>query len=642
MTRRELLRNVPAALAGTGGLLVVGNWKELFAGLAAPSGAGQASRPSRGAVDELSPLELGRVKVAGEIGRRINITVENSLLNLNFDSFITPFREKKAQKNLYVGTGLLLDATVHFAAYSGDERVVALKRRLVKELLDGQEADGYLGAFQGESRVWGWLDIQELAYLLYGLINDYRLFKEDASLDAARKQADYILARWEKRPSGSLAWYPLHMTTTNLDRAMFALAELTGDRRYKDFCIRVLKVPDWNDKIILGYWNISEGHVYAYLARCVAQLDWYRAEPNEALLAPTRRALTFMQQGNGMVVTGQCGDIECWHDTQAGTADLAETCSTAYVLRVLDSMLRLTGNSEYGDIMERTIYNGLFGAQTPDGRRIRYFTSFEGPRTFWLGELSHLSKDTYCCPNNYRRIIAELPGMVYYRSRAGVAVNLYTASSGEIDLPGGVKVSLRQETDYPTSGNVTVQVDPSRPAEFPLSLRVPRWCSGAEVAVNGKRVEGPVGTGKFFTITRTWRSGDRVELHMPMSWRLVKGRVAQAGRIAILRGPVVFCLNPARHPSLAGVNLRLLTLDLSSLEGPFPDHSVRPGGLSCKVRAWGPGLYAPRRKTDTELVLTEFPDPGGEAIYFHAPNPNAPELVHDELMRVSDERKQTK
>ena len=171
-----------------------------------------------------------------------------------------------------------------------------------------------------------------------------------------------------------------------------------------------------------------------------------------------------------MVVTGGCGDHECWHNTQTGTVNLTETCAMVYVLKFLDNLLQLEGDSLYGDLMERAIYNQLFSAQSPDGRKLRYYTPFDGPR-------SYFPKDTYCCPNNYRRAMSDLPEWIYYRSGDGVTVNLYTASSARVKLENGVQLSIAQETDYPNSGTVTLRIDPDQASEFSVSLRIPRWCA---------------------------------------------------------------------------------------------------------------------------------------------------------------------
>jgi DUF1680 family protein len=593
--------------------------------VAAAMSAVALSGPLGAADDALKPIDPRQVKAGGEIGRRIDLTVQKNLLKLDVEKdFLEPFRKKQAAEG-FVGLGMLVDATVRLAAYTGDAQVLGLKKRLVAEAIRTQEADGYLGMLAPKGRMWALWDIHEMGYLIYGLSTDYRLFKEKPSLDAARKLADYILARWSEKPDWDAGGLTVHMAVTGLERTMLTLSDATGDPKYRDFCLKQRGLAEWDLPIVVGRWGKVEGHAYAYFAHCLAQLHLYRAQPDDKLLGPTRRAIDFLTRKNGLVITGTCGDHECWHDSQAGTTNLGETCTVAYLLRVLDDLMRLEGNARYGDLMERAIYNALFAAQSPDGRRIRYYTPFDGPRQYFEG-------DGYCCPNNFRRIVSELPTMIYYRGPGGgLTVNLYTASSVKL-ADGSGEVAVRQETDYPNSGRVLLHVDPAKPTAFPLRLRVPRWCLSAKVAVNGRPLEKPPQPGTFVSIERTWNPGDKVELDLPMTFRLVKGRNAQSGRVAVMRGPVVYCLNRSRHKDLAQIEPRLLTIAPETLEGPLPDATVRPDGLACKVRAWRPGAWYPQAKTDFELVLTEYPDAGGEAIYFHVPNPNAAEFVEDELI----------
>jgi hypothetical protein len=234
----------------------------------------------------------------------------------------------------------------------------------------------------------------------------------------------------------------------------------------------------------------------------------------------------------------------------------------------------------------------------------------EGPRKYHSG-------DTYCCPCNYRRIIAELPQMVYYRTTDGLAVNLYAPSEASLALADGTKIAVRQETDYPNSGMVTIHLDPAQAATFTLRLRIPAWCKTARIAVNDEPAEEVPG-GKFHGLSRSWQPGDRVRLDMPMDWRLVRGRKRQAGRVAVMRGPLLFCLNPQGDEKLAdcdGADLGQITLDPESLAEPISDTSVRPDGLACPIEAWKPG-YACARPGDLKLRLTELADPGGQAVYF--------------------------
>ncbi len=240
---------------------------------------------------------------------------------------------------------------------------------------------------------------------------DYRFFGEKASLEAARKLANYLIDRWsadpDRKPGGGTI--TVHMAVTGVESAMLALHNATQDRRYLDFCVQMRKLPDWNARIVTGRHGPIEGHAYAHMCRCIAQLRLDRLQPDQRLLKPAHDVIDFLTGHNGLVITGACGDHECWHDTQEGTLNLGETCATSYLIRMLDELLRMEGKPLYGDLMERAIYNALFAAQSPDGRQIRYYSPFDGPREYFKG-------DTYCCPCNYRRIVAELPGMICYRA----------------------------------------------------------------------------------------------------------------------------------------------------------------------------------------------------------------------------------
>lgn len=573
-------------------------------------------------------LDVRRVKVGGEIGRRIDVTLHNNLLVLKADEdFLKPFQTKR-RKGGYIGLGKLIDSLVRLAAHTGDQKAVARKNHVVADTIATQEPDGYIGIMAKSSRMWPLWDVHEMGYLIYGLTSDYAFFGEKKSLEAARRLADYVIEQWSAKPDavpggGEIT---LHMAVTGLDTALLALSEQTGDAKYRDFLVKARTIHEWNYPIVRGRWGDIGGHVYTYLCRCIAQLRLREYRPNDAnLLRPTRRAWEFMTKGNGMVVTGTCGDHECWHDTQAGTMNLGETCATAYLIRWLDQRMRMAPDAKYGDVMERAIFNALFAAQSPDGRWIRYYSPFEGKRSYFKG-------DTYCCPCNYRRIIAELPAMIYYRTTDGLAVNLYTPSQASLELADGTVVKLRQKTDYPNSGRVVLRVDPAKTKRFEVRLRIPAWCDRATVAVNDKPVEGNPKGGSFFALRRVWKAGDALTLDMPMKPRLVRGRRAQAGRVAVLRGPVVFCLNPDRNEKTKKIDLQIITIDPTTLTGPIKDETVRPNGMAITIEAWPPGSWYPMAKKSLKLTLTEFPDPGGRATTFHVPNPNAESFVDDELL----------
>ncbi len=584
---------------------------------------------------EFVPLDLRQVKVGGEIGRRIDNTIWHNLMVIDVDKDYLAYLDAKCDSDRYIGLGKLIDAAVKLAAYCGDEKVLARKKHIVQRTLAAQEPDGYVGFIARPGRMNTPWDIHEMGYIIFGLLSDYRYFQAPRSLAAARKIGDYLLARWGDLPADwPRKWgVAASLACTGLERSMLALARESHDIRYRDFCIKQRALPQWRLLPIIGRRPLIEGHTYSFLSRCLAQLDLFhmQGEKDPDLLAQSRTAWRFMVSGEAVAITGGCGQWECWTDDQDGRGALGETCSTAYQLRFMDELQRLGPHSaHFADLIERTIYNALFAAQSPDGRRIRYYTPFEGPREYF-------GPDNYCCPGNFRRIVAELPAMIYYRGRSAVLVNLYTSSTAkDIRLTAEDKsplLTLRQQTDYPNSGKVTLLVDPSRECRFSLRLRIPGWCPRASVSINGVAERGPFRPGSYAILTRQWKAGDRVELNLDMPWRLVLGRQRQAGRVAVMRGPVLFCLNPtrkenARYKDVDGADLGRFVLVAESIQGPLPDDSVRPHGQACRIKAFSPGYGC--EQPDTQFLLSEFSDPDGRAVYFRLRNLS--QGVQDELL----------
>jgi DUF1680 family protein len=589
----------------------------------------QAIMPEIQVKDMFFPVDISKIKVGGEIGRRIDITISDNLLQLNIEQdFLESFRKKNDSG--YIGLGKLIDGAVKMAAYTGDKKVIALKDHLISEVIRSQERDGYIGNMSAGHRMWELWDIHEMGYIIFGLTTNFKLFGDIQSLSAAEKAAQYIIRNWAFMPAGweNTTGVAEHVAITGIHRTILTLYSVTNNKVYLNFCINQLGIKKLDPQIVIGRRKLIEGHIYGYMAASLSRLEMYRFDPDEKLLDPALKALHFMSSENGMSITGGTGQEEIWTDNQDGRGDLGESCATVYQLRVYDNLLRLKGESRYGDIMERTIYNALFGAQSPDGRQIRYFTPLEGSRHYHNG-------DTYCCPCNYRRFISELPGMVFYGTGNGVAVNLYTTSKALITLDKSRSVSVSQETDYPNSGHVSISVEPSESASFPLKLRIPSWCSGASIYVNGKLSDIQCSPGTFSVIERTWRQGDKVTLEMPMDWRFVLGRERQAGRVALMRGPVLFCLDPSQNEALAkldGSDLGRIVIDKASIEQMTQQSkSVRPDGISCHLKA-GNNPFAMGNSGNLSLSFTEFADPEGKCTYFTCPDLS--EAVGDELTGI--------
>ena len=591
--------------------------RRLFIETALASLALDATAEPGGFQDSLLPLPLNQVKAGGIIQDRIQAICRGNLLKLDFDGdFLKPFLDKSHSAHVpggFVGLGTTTDALVRFAYYTGDPELLALKQRVLAGIASAQEPDGYIGFNPPARRIREVWDVHELHYIVYGLLTDYRLFGSGKSLAIARRAADYLVEGIAGKMPGAVNDSDIYMSLviTGFDRTMLAMYAATGDRRYLDI-LRDVGLASWNLDIVEGRQKPYYGHMYAYLARSLAQLELYHRTGDKQMLNQTTKALDFLRKQHGLLVTGSGNKIECWSSDQSSTGESTETCATAYLIRILDQLQRMNGDSLFGDMMERAIYNALFAAMSPDGRRLRYWTPFEGPREYY-------SHDFMCCPGNLRRIVSELPGMIYYRqARGGIAVNLYTPSTAIISVPHAGDVTIRQETGYPASGSVVLRIDPSQPGvSFPVSLRIPHWCRSASISVNGKAVpvHGPIASTRGYAeVRRKWRAGDHIELSLDMPWRFVRGARTQEGRAAVLRGPVLYCLNPDRNPATRGLDLKQIVLDS---DNPGPEFSA----WSSSAREGPP---------DLKLVLTEFPDPGGRATYFLTKR--AAGLVPDELL----------
>jgi len=584
--------------------------------------------------DALIPLQLKQAELAGEIGRRINNVIYKNFMVLNLEQdFIAPFRTRpplEANAPRYIGVGKVIDAGSKFAAYTGDPEVARRTAWLIEELMKTRDPDGYLGHIKPEPGGWqnyyNWI-LHDQEYVILGLVNHWRYLGDKKSLQYARQLADYVMDIFPKNP------HPEHVCTAGLPEAMLALYAAVGDKRYLEFAadvrhgnshgeIECCSLREWEKSSLE---NFNTNHVYVNLARCYSQTLLYRWEPEEKLLKSSRfflRELT--RKGGGLFIIGSASEDEHFSYSQEGRGKTGESCVTAYLIRWLDSLLRLEGDLRYGDIMERAIYNALFAAQDPAGRRLRYFTPFTGPREYY-------ERDGFCCPGNHRRIMAELPEMVYYRTQdGGVAINLFTKSVKTIELQDSHKVTIEQQTDYPTTGLVKISVSPSASLEFPLWLRIPRWCTQAHLVINNQPPEKVSPGGKYYEIRRLWRPGDTITLDMPMPWRLVRGCKLQEGRVALMRGPVVFCIGAKHNADLLKnyKNPGELVLDPASLGDPVRDDSFRPHGVKVITRAW-PSEQQVRNSPSLTLVLSEFIDPTGVATYFRVPDLS--EAVDDEL-----------
>ncbi len=218
-----------------------------------------------------------------------------------------------------------------------------------------------------------------------------------------------------------------------------------------------------------------------------------------------------------------------------------ETCAAVGMGLWNHRLFLMSGDGKYADVLEREAYNGLISGVSLSGDRFFYVNPLGSTgghhRVPWFG--------TSCCPTNIVRYIPAMGERVYAQKGDAVWTVLYMGNTAELSLPSG-KVKLTEETKYPWEGDVAITVEPEKPFAFDLNLRVPGWCKGEPaVAVNGEKLSGLKPDKGYLHISRTWKAGDVVCLGLPMPVERVYADPhvqADEGRVALQRGPVVYCL----------------------------------------------------------------------------------------------------
>jgi len=293
-----------------------------------------------------------------------------------------------------------------------------------------------------------------------------------------------------------------------------------------------------------------EGHAVraCYLFAGVADVaaETGDAELFEAVKTAWENATTkrmYVTGGVGSTRHGERFTVD--HDLPNKSA-YAETCAAIALVFWAKRMLEVEGEAKYADVMERALYNGIASGISLDGERFFYVNPLESAgdhhRQEWFG--------CACCPPNIARLYASLGHYAYSVGDGEAYVHLYAQGSASFMIDGAkdTRVSLDVKTAYPWKEKVRIEVSPDshdKPVEFALALRLPGWCRKPTVKLNGKAVSVKKAENGYLKITRKWKKGDKVDLTFPMPIERVEAHPkvrADAGRVALSRGPVVYCL----------------------------------------------------------------------------------------------------
>ena len=547
-----------------------------------------------------------------------------------------------------------MEAAAYELKRQPDPELQAQLDEIIALIAAAQDNDGYYNSFYQtveprHKRFSNLMFNHEMycaGHLMEAAAAHYDATGETGFLEVMKKYADHIDRRFGPEPEKAHG-YPGH---EEIELALVKLYHATGEKRYlklSEYFVRErgrrpsyyvqegerlgekdgqrhrqsspFNLPYFQAHAPIEEQEEAVGHAVRALYYYSGAADIAR-ECNDEKLAAACRRLWDDVVNRKMYITGATGS--CYHgETFAAAYDLpnaaayAETCTSIALIYFSWRMFRLDGDARYLDILEKALYNGVMSAISLDGKKFFYVNPLAcRPGTTLSNGRKHVPRtewfDCSCCPTNLARLFASAGEYFYAVDGPNIYVNLYGDNETELTCDAG-PVKLTQQTAYPWNGKIVLKIEPARKADFTVRLRLPGWCAAPSASLNGK-VLPPTTERGFLVVSREWRSGDRLELELPMTPQLVYSHPAvqeNAGRAALQRGPLIYCLEEADNgPELD--QLTIATADgieectIAGLPGPLI--GLRLKG-SRTAPSTGGELYSTRPAAEQACTVTAVP-----------------------------------
>lgn len=493
-------------------------------------------------------------------------------LALNEDSLLQPFRQKAGlpapgepmggwyswskdfdpPKNMtgYIpghSFGQYLSGLARAYAITGDDATRQKVIRLVRgfsETVTPKFYDGYpLPAYTSDKTACG-------------LIDAHRFVHDPQAISVLSHSTDAVLPwlppkalnreEMAARPHPNIAytWDESYTLPENL----FIAYQISGQRRYLELAQRFLEDDTYFDPLAEGQNVLPGQHAYSHVNALSSASQAFLVLGSEKHLRAARNGFRFVAETQSFA-TGGWGPNETFR--VPGNGDLGKSltethssfetpCGAYGHFKITRYLLRITGDSRYGDSMEKVLYNTILGARPMEA----------GGRTFYYSDYNNSASKFYydeawpCCSGTFPQVTADYGISAFFHSGEELFVNLFTPSRVQWRR-GGARIALQQETRYPYSPEVNMQIETDRPVAFTVYVRVPAWAGpGTSVSVNEKGVPVKLQPGTFAAIRREWRQGDRIEYHIDMPIRLEPVDREHPNTQALLVGPLaLFSVN---------------------------------------------------------------------------------------------------
>ncbi|TRX39393.1 glycoside hydrolase family 127 protein [Flavobacterium restrictum] len=456
----------------------------------------------------------------------------------------------------------------------------------------GQEKDGYLTTWRTinpakppapwvpviEGKRWESLQISHELYnsghMIEAAVVHYEATGKRNFLDIAIKNADMLVRTFGDKPN-QVHGVPGHQI---VETGLVNLYRITNNKAYLDLAKYYLdnRGNPKNHKLYGAYSQdeipvIQQKEAVGHAVRAVymysGMTDIAAIYNDKAYLDAVNKVWTNVVTKK-MYLTGGIGsrpDGEAFGENYElpNLTAYNETCAAIGDVYWNHRLHNLTGNSNYFDVIERSLYNGLISGLSLDGKQFFYPNALESDGVFKSNRGSCTRQswfDCSCCPTNLIRFIPSIPGLIYSTNRDVLYVNLYASNTAKITLDK-TDVVLSQQTNYPWDGKVTLTVLPKKESEFTIKLRVPGWArnqvlpgdlyhyksaASAKVTltINGKPFEYKENNG-YITISRKWKKGEIIEMKLPMEVKEVVTNTkveSNKGKVALEYGPIVYAI----------------------------------------------------------------------------------------------------
>ena len=511
--------------------------------------------------DALKEFGYGDVILASDLHKKQLAETNDVLMSLSEDSLLKPFRQmsglpapgedlggwycydpdydwRTSDAGLAPGAtfGQWVSALARTYAISGSQQVRDKVLRLNRMYAQTIRGDFYeksrFPAYSYDKLVCGLTDSHELA----GDPDALAILDQttDVALPHLPKKAVERGRSWRPGKDESYTWDESYTMSENL---FLACQRGAGDR-YRALGIQYLS-DEYYDPLAKGQNNLAGLHAYSHVNSLCSAMQAYLTMGSEKHLRAARNGFDMLTAQS--FATGGWGPDEALrapgstdvYDSLTASHNSFETpCGSYAHFKLTRYLLRVTRDSRYGDSMERVMYNTVLGAKPlqADGRAFYYSDyNFKGRKVYSPHRWP-------CCSGTLPQVAADYGINTYFRDAQGVYVNLYIPSTLRW-TQGNSQIELTQTGAYPFQGHVQFELKASRPVEFALSLRIPAWAGQASIATNGKRA--PVRAGGFTRVARMWKTGDRVDLELPLEPRLEAIDSGHPNVVALLAGPLV-------------------------------------------------------------------------------------------------------